>query len=97
MKDLDELELKLLNNESVFSDDELLELVFEYSDDNIELSEGRWSKRMQSIIKVEDRYFSIEWEKGLTENQEHYFNNQPYEVKREAREVVRVEVNYIKL
>lgn len=94
---MDELELKLLEKNSVFSKEELRDLVFEYSDDEIVKYEGRWTKDISSIIKVEDRYFLIEWKKALTENQEHEFYKQPYEVKREAREVIRVEVNYVKL
>lgn len=94
---MDELELKLLNNESIFNKEELRDLVFEYSYDEIENYKGRWTKDISSIIKVEDRYFLIEWRKALTENQEHEFCKQPYEVKKETREVIRVEVNYIKL
>ena len=40
----------------------------------------RWSQGMQTIFKVDNRYFSICWEKGLTEMQENEFYDQPEEV-----------------
>lgn len=48
----------------------------------IEGDKGRWSVYTQSIIKLRDKYFSIDWDQGLTEIQEDEFYNQPYEVKK---------------
>lgn len=49
------------------------------------ISEGedrRWSRTMESIVKIKDRYFKITWEKGLTEMQEDecYYNPEEYEL-----------------
>jgi len=60
---------------------ELRELVeFEYRRE--EGDDRRWSKSISSYFKLEnsDRTFCLEWEQGLTENQENQFYDQPYEV-----------------
>lgn len=41
---------------------------------------GDWTQAVSTIIKVKDRYFEIDWDEGLTEYQENYFDEQPYEV-----------------
>lgn len=41
---------------------------------------GRWSRSVESICQIGDRYFSIVWEQGLTERQENEYYNQPVEV-----------------
>lgn len=35
---------------------------------------------MTTIFKVSNRFFAIDWEQGLTECQENFYNEQPYEV-----------------
>ena len=35
---------------------------------------------MTTIFKVANRFFAIDWEQGLTECQENFYNEQPYEV-----------------
>lgn len=35
---------------------------------------------MTTIVQVADRYFKINWERGLTEYQENSYYNQPKEV-----------------
>lgn len=47
-----------------------------------EVAQGarRWSETIYTYIKVLDRYFCIIWEKGLTENQDNMYYNQPEEV-----------------
>lgn len=60
---------------------ELQRLVDEYEIDRSYGDNRRWNRRVQSIIKLCDRYFCIVWDQGLTENQEDCFDDQPYEVK----------------
>lgn len=51
--------------------------------EEIETNEGtshRWTKDMETILKVCDRYWCVPWGKGLTEYQENYYDKQPYEV-----------------
>lgn len=72
------------------NEDDLSELVFEREEVyEKEGEDSRWSRTIVSVIKSDDgELYAIEWEKGLTENQEHYFGNQPERVKIEEREVV---------
>lgn len=70
------------DNKEKFSEKEIRSLVWEM--DTVEEIEGedrRWSRTIQTIFKADDRYFSIYWEKGLTEMQENEYYYQPEEVK----------------
>lgn len=40
----------------------------------------RWTRGMTTICQLGDKYFAVDWEEGLTEYQENWFDNQPYEV-----------------
>lgn len=65
-----------------FTEEELQELVWgEYVIEEIEGCDNRWTKDMESILLVNGHYFSIPWQKGLTECQDNSFYNKPYEVK----------------
>lgn len=35
---------------------------------------GRWSQSISSLLKIQDKYFVLDWEQGLTEMQESYFD-----------------------
>ena len=93
---MDNLEIKLLQGYKDFTEDELGELVYEYSFITEYGDDRRWSKSAESIIKIEDKLFCIEWEKGLTENQEDGFYSQPYEVEAHEKEVTKVVTTYLK-
>lgn len=41
--------------------------------DEVEGDSSRWTQTIKTIIKIQDRLFAIEWDKGLTEIQEHEF------------------------
>lgn len=41
---------------------------------------GRWDRSVNSICELCNRYFELDWSQGLTEYQENYFGEQPYEV-----------------
>lgn len=58
---------------------ELCELT-EFEVDEIKGSDRRWTRSIKTICQLGNRYFALEWEQGLTENQENQFDNQPYEV-----------------
>lgn len=53
--------------------------------------ESRWSRSVYSIIKIEGRFFGIYWEKGATECQESYIEEQVLEEIKKVREVIEVE------
>lgn len=84
-----------------FSEGELKEFVFELLEwaGEKEGEEHRWYRKVQTIVKVGERYFSILWNRGLTELQENEFPYQPKEVIKktyektiEVTEWVKVEV-----
>ena len=91
-----DLEQRLYNGSVDFTEDELGELVYEYSFITEYGDDRRWSKSAESIIKIEDKLFCIEWEKGLTENQEDGSYSQPYEVEAHEKEVTTVVTTYLK-
>ena len=80
-----------------FSESELEEL--EYFGEGIDRIEGanrRWTRTIKNIFKVEDRYFALEFEEGLTEMQDNVYNKQPYEVEKVCKEITTVVVEYVK-
>lgn len=76
--------LHKVDNGVVFTKTELKDIVFEDTKvkhiENISRGNRRWTESISTIVKADDRYFSIDWERGLTELQENYFLEQPYEV-----------------
>ena len=40
----------------------------------------RWQRSVYTVVRLKDRYFSLCWEQGLTENHEDEFFEQPSEV-----------------
>lgn len=55
---------------------------------------GRWTRPVQTVFEVQGRLFALDWFQGLTENQEHEFFDQPYEVEKRTKVI---EVNeYVK-
>lgn len=80
--------LKKLNAGESLSEDEIKSLVNEldvaYEEEG---GDRRWSKSMLSVVDLLDNLFAIQWEKGLTENQDNSYYEQPYpvELKKEER------------
>jgi hypothetical protein len=70
---------KILNGEKL-TEREIQELVLDYEVDREEGDNRRWTRSVTSIVQLCDKYFSIDWEQGLTECQENEYYNQPYEV-----------------
>lgn len=70
---------KILNGEKL-TEREIKELVWDYEVEREEGDNTRWTRSVTSIVRLCDRYFSIDWEEGLTECQENEYYNQPYEV-----------------
>lgn len=81
---MDEFEveiLKKIDNNEELSKKEIIDML-EYEIEREYGDNRRWSRSVISIISINDRYFSICWEQGLTECQEDEYNNQPVEVKK---------------
>jgi len=70
---------KIDNNEKL-TESELRNLVWEYEVETENGENRRWSRTNTTIVKLLDRYFSVDWEEGLTESQENEYYEQPYEV-----------------
>ena len=69
-----------IDNYNSLSVSELRTLVYGYSILNENGDCGRWTMSVHSIVHLKDRYFAIDWERGLTENQDDEFWYQPVEV-----------------
>lgn len=64
-----------------FTENEIRDMIWGFK--QVEEDEGynhRWTQDITTVIQVEDRYFRIWWERGLTEYQENCYHNQPVEV-----------------
>lgn len=65
-----------------FNEDELKYMTYDcHQKDEIEGDESRWTRGVTTIFECDGRFFSIDWDRGLTEIQENEFYNQPQEVK----------------
>ncbi len=88
-----ELVRKIKNGEEL-SEEEIIDIAYENVEglsDYIEEKgeDRRWLRSVSTFFKTDDnRWFCLVWEEGLTENQDDEFWEQPYEVKREVKEVV---------
>ena len=72
-----------------FSESELDSLRWELDEvETIYGENNRWSRSAQTIFDVQGRLFALDWEEGLTENQENEFFNQPYEVEKRTKTIV---------
>lgn len=78
--------------EKMYAGEELTEkeikaLVWEEAGDDygivmtVEGHESRWTRAIDTIIKIGEDYWDIPWECGLTEYQENKFWEQPFRVK----------------
>ena len=80
-----ELEEKIYKGEKL-TERELRDAAFELEEvDTIEGENRRWGQWMTTIIRIKDKLFAIDWDRGLTEYQEDSFSEQPYEVERKTR------------
>ena len=59
----------------------------EYSIEKITGENRRWSRSITDICHVGEKYYELNWEEGLTENQENDFGYQPVEVELHEEEV----------
>lgn len=73
-----ELENKIFNGEYINDDEVRFLLLEEYFDkeEEIEHDQLRWVAIMETIIDIKGRYFSITWQRGLTEYQDNEYEGQ---------------------
>ena len=95
MEELDELLQRVYDGDKSFTEDELSELAQVFKQfDLIKGADRRWSRAMQTILNIKDKYFSIEWDCGLTEKTENVFYNQPKEVELVQKEITQIVNTY---
>lgn len=93
----DEIMVQSIDNGQELTEDELKALVWKcHSVARIEGENRRWSRTVRSIIELCGRYFEVDWEQGLTENQDNQFFDQPFEVELDTYEKVVSVQNWIK-
>ena len=76
MKDI----LDRLNKHEDLDEWEIEDLVYNHDIYEKIIDRGRWEDYMFTVVEIENRYFGINWNRGLTEQQEDSFLDQPYEV-----------------
>lgn len=73
--------LSRIDKNNSFDEYEIREIINTYTVDQWEGEDHRWDREIYSIIQLKDRYFEIEWRRGLTEMQEDsYWTHQFIEV-----------------
>lgn len=93
----DELMVKKIDKGEALTERELKKLVHEGNEVHRSNGENRrWSRSVESIIELCNRYFAVLWEEGLTENQEDSYFDQPYEVEEHTYEKTITVTEWIK-
>jgi len=77
----EELMVEKIDKKEFLTERELSE-IRDFSIEDEEGDEGRWTRSITSILKMCGRYFELNWMRGLTEYQENEFYDQPYEVEK---------------
>lgn len=81
--------LKKLQSNEHLDEYEIREVTFSFPEVHREEGEDRrWSKSILSVLDIMGELYAIEWEQGLTENQDNQFYEQPYLVELKTEEVV---------
>ena len=78
--DMNEI-VKAIDNGEKLDEGTLRELAYYYGIDDECGENRRWSRWRKTILHLNDRYFALEWDEGLTEMQPDEFYEQPYEVR----------------
>lgn len=72
-----------------FTKDEIEKMAYEEFGNWVDTAEGRthrWYRENETIFEVEGRLFAVNWNKGLTEQQENDFDDsEVYEVERKEK------------
>lgn len=84
----EEVMLKKIDNSEELTERELSRLAYEHEVDHEEGNNRRWSRTITSYVQLQDRFFVVNWEQGLTESQDNEFYDQPYEVEKQIHEEI---------
>ena len=88
MEKYEEELLKKIDSGEELTRSELCDIIFEFKVENKKGENRRWSRSVRTISKIGDRYFSTNWEQGLTECQEDEYWEQPVEVEKVTYEKI---------
>lgn len=86
---------KILNREEL-SEGEVYSIIIEEFSPDIKIvkensyEHKRWTEIRDSIIQIENRYFTLWWESGLTEYQENYYPTQIAEEVRLQKKMIEI-------
>lgn len=69
-------------------------LLSEFTVHEEDVARTRWSDCMVSIIQLGDRYFRLEWDRGLTEYQDNYYFNKFTEVEKVEKVVTQTVIEW---
>lgn len=98
MTDFEKEMLQKIDAGESLSEHDIRRLVYDFEDRGAREygDDGRWTRSVTSIIVLNDRYFAVDWEQGLTELQENEFWNQPYEVEKKTFQKTIIVTEWIK-
>ncbi|MDF2881542.1 MAG: hypothetical protein K0R54_2099 [Clostridiaceae bacterium] len=77
--------LKKIDSGEKLTKSEIREVI-EYEVESSYGDNRRWSRSVQTISKIGERFFSTVWDEGLTECQEDEYYDQPVEVQKKTYE-----------
>ena len=84
------------NHTRHFTEDEVDTAVNCHYMDEIEGPYKRWTQKMTTIVNIDDHYYRITWERGLTEmNEDKYYEDDYPEVEPHTRIIARSETEWI--
>ena len=79
-----------------FTEEEISKSLFEFPEVHEEQGEcHRWTQAMTTYINVSGRLFRIDWMRGLTEDQEDEYLDQPVEVRQKTYQKMVTVTEYI--
>lgn len=77
----DEEVVKKIDGGEKLTEEEISSLIWDYEQVyEEEGNEHRWDREVLTVVKICNRYFAINWRRGLTEIQDNCYYEQPYEV-----------------
>ena len=96
MKNFEQYVIDKYDNKKPLTKEEVRELIWNYDYKRLEGENRRWSRWVNVIIKLKDRYFMVGYDEGLTEYQDNEYYTDITEVKPVEKMVVITEWEKIK-
>lgn len=81
MQDFEQYIIDKYDNKEPLTKEEVRELIWEHDYERLEGENRRWSRWVDVIVKLKDRYFMVGYDEGLTEMQENEYYTDIKEVK----------------